>query len=377
MTTPIASTAQPQARASSTPPGLLDAQAVRREVGTILHAFVARKTAAARRQGLPVDAPQAVGEFLAAGGKRIRPLLCVLGWHAARDSDSGSPATAVRAGAALEMFHTFCMIHDDVMDHSDTRRGQPTVHRTLAARHRSDRTPAAADSLGTGAAILAGDLALIWSDELLTGRETGLSTAQRERLRPLIDVMRSEVMYGQYLDLLATGRPTADVEQALAVARYKTAKYTIERPLHIGAALAGADEQYLEQLSAFALPLGEAFQLRDDLLGVFGSPTDTGKPVLDDLREGKPTALIALALQRADVGQARLLRTLYGSPHLDEGGAAPLRAVIEATGADRAVETMIRDRYEQALSALQDAHLPRGVEDELKRLAKQAVWRTS
>lgn len=348
---------------------------VRRQVGALLNGFVEQKSAAARAQGLPCEASRALGQFLTAGGKQIRPLLCVLGWHAAKGG--GNDSAALRMGAALEMFHAFALIHDDVMDHSDTRRGQPTVHKSLAAHHSPDRTPAAAAEIGAGAAILTGDLALIWSDELLRGHDSGLDQSQRERVLPLIDVMRTEVMYGQYLDLTATGRPTADVERALAIIRYKTAKYTCERPLHIGAALAGADESLLARLSAFALPLGEAFQLRDDLLGTFGHPDTTGKPVLDDLREGKHTVLIALTLQNADATQTRLLRTLYGNPHLGEEHAATLRALIESTGAARAVEEMIQARYQQAQAALAAANLPSDVHTRLTELAEQAVWRTS
>ncbi len=271
------------------------------------------------------------------------------------------------------MFHAFALIHDDVMDHSDTRRGEPTVHRKLAGRHTNGRTVQAAQDLGVGAAILVGDLALCWSDELL--HTAGLMPAQLARVRPLVDAMRAEVMYGQYLDLTATGQPSTDIGHARAIIRYKTAKYTCERPLHIGAALAAADDALLTRLSAFALPLGEAFQLRDDLLGVFGNEAETGKPALDDLREGKHTVLIAQALQSADPTQARLLRSLYGNPHLDEDGAATVRALLEATKAPTVVERMIRDAYEQAMTALDDAPLRDEARSLLHVLAHQAVWR--
>ncbi|MFJ2766248.1 polyprenyl synthetase family protein [Streptomyces sp. NPDC087300] len=348
---------------------------VRDRVGSVLTAFVTAKTEAARRQGLPVAVPLAVGEFLAAGGKRIRPLMCVLGWHAAGGSRSASPA--VQAGAALEMFHAFCLIHDDVMDHSDTRRGRPTVHRALARHHSAGRTAQAARNLGAGAAILAGDLALLWSDELLNSGDAGLDAIQCERVRPLVNVMRSEVMYGQHLDLVSTGQPTTDVDSALLIARYKTAKYTIERPLQIGAALAGAEQRLLARLSEFALPLGEAFQLRDDLLGAFGNQGRTGKPALDDLRQGKHTALAAHALRTADADQVHRLRTRYGDPALDEAGAAALRTVFEDTGALRAVEHMIVTRYERALAALDAARLPQEADTQLRSLARRSAWRTA
>ncbi|SCE01006.1 geranylgeranyl diphosphate synthase, type I [Streptomyces sp. DvalAA-14] len=353
----------------------VDAAWVSRQVTDVLDAFLADKTAWARTAGLPADVPAALGEFLAAGGKRIRPLLCVLGWHAGQGR--GSAQQAVRVGAALEMFHAFALVHDDVMDRSDTRRGRPAMHRSIAARHGRGRTSAEAEKFGAGAAILAGDLALIWSDELVRGRETGLDTAQCERVLPLFDLMRSEVMYGQYLDLMATGRPTVVIEDALRIIRYKTAKYTMERPLHIGATLATADEGLLAALSAFALPLGDAFQLRDDLLGAFGRPETTGKSTLDDLREGKHTVLITHALRHADADQAELLRTLYGAPELGDEGADAVRAVLRDLEADRVVEDMIRSRYAQAVAALDEAPVPEAVRTQLRTLARQAVWRTS
>ncbi|MFE0063094.1 polyprenyl synthetase family protein [Streptomyces sp. NPDC059003] len=356
----------------------LDLPGIRTAVDAVLKSFLANKAATAADGGLPGEVTELLHDFIFAGGKRLRPLLCVLGWHTASNNTSGSsPAQAVQVGAALEMFHAFCLIHDDIMDHSTTRRGQPTLHHTLAARHRTGRTRALADDLGTSAAILTGDLALLWSDELLHDPHHGLKPDQREHVEPLIDLMRGEVMYGQYLDLIATGYPTPDTAPALAIIRYKTAKYTIERPLHIGAALAGADDPLMHQLSAFALPLGEAFQLRDDLLGAFGHPEHTGKPALDDLREGKHTVLIAHALQAADDTQTRLLHGLYGNPRLDEKNAETVRAVLRATGADQTVEHMITQRYEQALTALDHLPAPAGALHQLRALADKTVWRVS
>ncbi|MDO0917538.1 polyprenyl synthetase family protein [Streptomyces sp. DT2A-34] len=339
-----------------------------------MSSFAQAKTSEAHRLGLPGELPAALARFLAAGGKRIRPVLCVLGWHAA--GGTGSCDMAVRVGAALEVFHAFCLVHDDVMDHSDTRRGQPTVHRVMAERHRTGRSPQQGQDIGAGAAVLAGDLAFVWTDELLHTADPGPSGFW-PRVRALFDTMRSEVIYGQYLDLTATGRPSADMDRALAIVHYKTAKYTLERPLQIGAALAGADTHVLDQLSAFALPLGEAFQLRDDLLGVFGTPTETGKPRLDDLREGKHTALIAHTLTHATRARADQLRLLLGCPTLTEDQAEVARRIITHAGSREAIERMITDRYEQALAALDRAHLPAHVDTRLRELAQQAAWRTS
>jgi geranylgeranyl diphosphate synthase type I len=333
-----------------------------------------RKTITAQAAALPQEVTDTLSALLHSGGKRLRPLLCVLGWHAARGA--GSMAPAVQAGAALEMFHAFCLLHDDVMDRSDTRRGQLTAQRTLAARHAVGRISADAQHIGACAAILIGDLALTWSDELLRESYAGLEQQQLARLLSLVDAMRSEVMYGQYLDLIATGRPSTDLDHALLIIRYKTAKYTMERPLHIGAALAGGNDLLMKSLSAFALPLGEAFQLRDDLLGVFGTATETGKSCLDDLREGKHTCLIALALQHAAPEQADQLRLLLGCPTLTEGQAQIARRIITATGAPAMVERMITERFEHAKTALDEAPIPADIRSQLRDLAEQGVWRT-
>ncbi|MFD3519968.1 polyprenyl synthetase family protein [Streptomyces sp. NPDC058653] len=348
-----------------------DLDRARADIDRILDGFLTGKARAAARQRLPGEVTVLLADFLAAGGKRIRPLLCLTGWRAA--GGRGLPLPVTRAAASLEMFHAFCLIHDDVMDRSDTRRGHPTVHRALAARHAPGRTPAAASRLGAGAAVLIGDLALAWSDELL--HTAGLSHKQVTDVLPLLDAMRTEVMYGQYLDVTATGTPGVDVGRALAICRYKTAKYTIERPLHIGAALAGAEQSLLDSLSAFAIPLGEAFQLRDDLLGVFGDPARTGKPALDDLREGKATVLIALALRHATRTQADQLRHLLGHRGLTHDQAATARSIITATGAVQRVETMITERHGQALHHLHTIPLEPASARHLRDLADRAVRR--
>ncbi|MFJ5309786.1 polyprenyl synthetase family protein [Streptomyces sp. NPDC088350] len=349
----------------------LDAQpinlaALQSRIEEVLHGFLDAKTRAAQDLTMPADVPTVLQDFLTAGGKRLRPLLCVLGWHAA--GGQGDDTAVVRTAAALEMFHAFCLIHDDIMDSSVTRRGRPTVHRTLADQHGHDH-------LGTSAAILIGDMALAWSDELL--HTAGHPPHRLTALRQVIDVMRQEVIYGQYLDLMTPLGPITDHEAALQVIRFKTAKYTVERPLHCGAVLAGAEPEVHIALSRYALPLGEAFQLRDDLLGIYGHPDHTGKPVLDDLREGKRTVLIVLAAQRADTAQRKLLDTLLGSPDLDHDGAARIRTVLDATGARATVEDMIHARRVQALTALDAVPYPQPAAAALRHLAARAVERTS
>ncbi|MBT2453149.1 polyprenyl synthetase family protein [Streptomyces sp. ISL-43] len=349
----------------------LDLPATRRAVETCLDDFLGGKQLLAAEHGMPGEVVQTLRAFVRAGGKRMRPLLCVCGWLAG--GGRGDWAAVVRTAASLELFHTFALIHDDVMDHSTTRRGKPTVHRALAARHEAFRGREAAGGLGISAAVLVGDLALVWADELL--HTAGLAPGRLAAVLPVLDAMRSEVMYGQYLDLLATGNPSEDIGLPLKVIRYKTARYTIERPMHIGVTLAGAGPAVLEACTAFALPLGEAFQLRDDVLGVFGDPEQTGKPVLDDLRAGKHTVLIALALQRANAGQAAILRSLVGTPDLDESGAARVRDILSATGARTEVERMIRDRRMQAQQSLGSAPFPAGVVEVLRQMAETATAR--
>ncbi|KIZ16993.1 polyprenyl synthetase family protein [Streptomyces natalensis] len=347
------------------PLGLADIPA---RVNAVLYAFLQAKAETADRQHMPADVPQALRRFLDGGGKRLRPLLCVLGHQAAEGH--GDDTAVLRIAAGLEMFHAFALIHDDIMDNSATRRGRPTLHRALSLALKDDQ-------MGTSAAILTGDMALAWSDELL--HTAGLTEAgdRLETILPLIDTMRTEVMYGQYLDLTGLSRPLTDLEAAWRVIRYKTAKYTCERPLHVGAALAGADTVLLAALTRYALPLGDAFQLRDDLLGVFGNPQHTGKSVLDDLREGKRTVLLALAAQHATPTQQRLLDDLVGDPRLEPQGASRIRDVLEATGARASVEAMITSRYEEALAALDDARIPAHATTALRQIANWATERTS
>jgi geranylgeranyl diphosphate synthase type I len=354
-----------------TPHDLPDLPAARAAVDATLRDFLDHKARTAADGCPPAEAVRHLRGFLFAGGKRLRPLLCVCGWHAA--AGCAETAQVIGAAASLEMFHAFALIHDDVMDHSATRRGRPTLHRALAEHHHAHRSGADAHDLGVGLALLIGDLALAWSAELL--HRAGLSDRQLTGVLALVDVMRTELMCGQYLDLLGAAEPTGDLARPLTVIRYKTAKYTIERPLHIGATLAGADRRILERCTAYALPVGEAFQLRDDLLGVYGDPEATGKSCLDDLREGKHTVLIALALQRADTTQRTTLTTLLGDPALDEHGATRIRTILTATGARAEVEHMIRERRRQAQQALDQANFPAAATAALHRIAEQATAR--
>jgi geranylgeranyl diphosphate synthase type I len=308
---------------------------------------------------------------LIAGGKRLRPAFCYWGFRGAGGADGDG---IVVAAAALELFQACALIHDDVMDGSDTRRGLPAVHRRFAAMHRSEAWAGDPEAFGMGAAVLLGDLCLAWSDEMLA-----TSDLPADRLRAghsVYDEMRTELMGGQYLDLLEQARGGGSVERALRVARYKSAKYTIEKPLLLGAVLAGTGPDVLAGYSGYGLPLGEAFQLRDDVLGVFGDPSVTGKPAGDDLREGKRTALVAMALETADTAQAAAVRRLLGDPRLSAEGVEVLRGVLHDTGALSRVETLIERLLDEALSALDAAPVEDEARTVLRELAVAATART-
>jgi geranylgeranyl diphosphate synthase type I len=265
------------------------------------------------------------------------------------------------------------LIHDDVMDGSDTRRGQPAIHRRFAGVHQREGWLGSADGFGVSAAILLGDLCLIWADEMLN--TSGMAPDALLRGQPVYDEMRVEVMAGQYLDLVEQSSGDGTVDSALRVARFKAAKYTIERPLHLGAALAGAGQEVRDGYSGYGLPLGEAFQLRDDVLGVFGDPSETGKPAGDDLREGKRTALIAMTLDAARPAQAAVVRRHLGDPELSEQGVAELRGIICETGALARVETLISRLMDDALTALHAAPVDDEAREVLEQLAVAATDR--
>ena len=319
---------------------------------------------------------------LSAGGKRLRALLLLWGWRAA--GGAAQDPRPVQAGAAIELFQSAALIHDDIIDHSDTRRGRPSVHQRFAAAHRERGWALEAGDYGLMGGILAGDLCLSFSEALFAPLCAGADPAAAAgpgRARAIFDLMRTEVMAGQYLDGLSEHlgleEPEAALERALRVIRYKAAKYTCEHPLLIGASLAGADEALLTGLSEVGLPLGEAFQLRDDVLGVFGEPAVTGKPAGDDLREGKRTVLVALAHAGADAQQSRALEDGLGDPRLTEDGVRRLREILRATGALERTEELIREREQKARRALDRLEVSPQVRDGLEQLTRRALHRSS
>ncbi|MCU1537259.1 MAG: Polyprenyl synthetase [Humibacillus sp.] len=279
---------------------------------------------------------------LLTGGKGLRAGFLYWGYRAAGGADSDA---AVRLAASMEFFQGAALLHDDVMDRSDTRRGMPSAHRAVAALHRERGWAGDAERFGEGTAILAGDLCLTWCDELYA--TCGLPAAALAQGRPAFDAMRTQLMGGQFLDLLESVRGwdgldlDERVESARKVIRFKSAKYTIEHPLTIGLLVGGVSRDELEPLSDYGLALGEAFQLRDDLLGVFGDPEATGKPAGDDLREGKRTVLIALGLDGATDAERELLESLLGRDDLDDAGVEAIRDILLRVGAVDRVESLI------------------------------------
>ena len=351
-----------------------DAAAFRVRVQAAIDAFLDEQEQ--RLAPLGPDAARLVehARVSTAGGKRLRAAFCYWGFRAvAAPADEAEEQALVRACAALELLQASALVHDDLMDASDTRRGRPSSHRALEAQHREAGWPGAAEPYGAAGAILLGDLLLTWSDEML--RRSGFDAERTAAAMTLFDACRTEVIAGQFLDVSVQARGTADVEAAMTVLRYKSAKYSVERPLHIGAALAGGGEEVIRALTGFGLPLGEAFQLRDDQLGVFGDPETTGKPAGDDLVEGKRTVLVALALDAAAREDAALLDAALGTP-LAASKVERLRGIIRDSGAEQQVEAVIAELTDLALAALGRAPVDEYAAGVLTALAQAATQRS-
>ncbi|MEX1177345.1 MAG: polyprenyl synthetase family protein [Nitriliruptor sp.] len=307
-----------------------------------------------------------------AGGKRVRPTLLLLGYAAgggARRTDVLGPALA------LELLHTCALLHDDVIDRAATRRGRPTVHHAVAEDHRQAGWGGDPLLYGEAVAILLGDLAFVQADELFLGADVPTEPLLAGLRR--FTVLREEVMAGQYLDLHAATARLTDRELALTVATLKSGRYSVARPLEIGALLAGAPDRLVAGLGAFGDPLGRAFQLRDDLLGVFGEEAVTGKSAASDLAEGKRTLLIAEAAARLEPPDRARLEAGLGDPNLGAEEARALRELLTTCGARAATEAEIARSTDEALEALRRLQLPAGVADELEAVARQLGDRAS
>ena len=360
---------------------------LRSAIGTTIGDFLLDQRQTTTALGADLDLLHDLAADLARGGKRLRPALCVWGWVAGGGDVDGAthefePLPLLRAAASLELLHVSALVHDDVMDGSDLRRGAPAAHRWLEQWHLEQGRVGDPEAFGRAGAILLGDLLLMWSAELL--QQSGFGADRLLPALPIAEAMRTEVTGGQFLDVLAQTAPTSagpDVDAALRraerVTEFKSARYTVVRPVQLGAKLAGASDDLLAGLEAFALPLGRAFQYRDDLLGVFGDSTVTGKPAGDDLREGKQTVLIAHARGRLSTAGRIALDASLGRPDLDADGVHRLQDMIMESGAVDEVEAMIDRDYNQALAALEQTTITADGRTALTSLARIAVERSS
>jgi geranylgeranyl diphosphate synthase type I len=301
------------------------------------------------------------------GGKRLRPQFSHWGWVAA-GGDSDAPES-VHIGAAIELLHAAALFHDDVIDDADTRRSRQSTHKSFSENHSTNGWVGESRRFGEGSAILIGDITYVVSDSLTDS----LSSAARLIWHDL----RLEMNVGQYLDVLGSARQTRDVAEADLICRMKSAKYTIERPLHLGAVAAdpGRGSALMPMLSAYGLPLGDAFQMRDDILGAFGDTAVTGKPVGGDFREGKPTPLLARACAVATTQQAAVL-SMVGAPELSDDDISMIQQVVIETGALQAMEDVISKNHSEAITALKKSEMQGESFDALVHLADVVTQRS-
>jgi geranylgeranyl diphosphate synthase, type I len=364
-------------------------QAFRDAVSAEITTFLTEQSSVLDSMGPELVPVHLMASQMLCGGKRMRPAFCVWGYVAAAGMPTDFELKPLLAAAgSLDVLHVSALVHDDLMDSSDLRRGRPAAHRQFEALHANAGWLGDSAAFGKAGAILLGDLLVMWSAQMLHG--AGVDQSALERTLPIVEAMRTEVTCGQYLDMVAQAhplrqrapaigslRPTIELalDDASRVVEYKAARYTVQRPCQIGAALGGGNDELYFALGAYGSPLGRAFQFRDDLLGVFGDPQLTGKPAGDDLREGKRTVLVAHAYAHAsDAGQKLLLQRL-GDPGLDETGIGELQQVITESGAREAVESMINDNHERALKALHDTEMTDDGRAGLTALAEAAVRR--
>ncbi|MBC7303457.1 MAG: polyprenyl synthetase family protein [Nocardia sp.] len=307
----------------------------------------------------------------ASGGKYVRSVFCYLGWLC---GGAGESEAALRAAASVELLHAFALVQDDVMDESQVRRGRQAAHVRLAAWHCDQGLSGSSARFGESAAILVADLYLVWAERML--RESGVAAAALDRAWPRYDSMRSELAVGQLADLCNDANRVPTLGAVMDIARRKSGNYTVRRPLELGAAMADCDEMMMHLLGEYGEIIGEAFQLRDDLLGIFGDPSTTGKPTGDDVRERKATTVIALADQLAGPSDRARLRGLWREEFVDDQGVALAQAVITDSGARQRAEQMIGERVERTRRLLDVADLEPSVADALHRMALLCTRRT-
>jgi geranylgeranyl diphosphate synthase, type I len=352
MTSRTGSPSQVTEAAQPVPASPLDAEDVRARVDRALGALLDQELSALGFLG-PDAGPvtDILTRFAMEGGKRLRPAFVYWGYRGAGGPADGPQAdAAIKAACSVELLHVCALVHDDIMDGSEVRRGRPAMHVSFAGLHRRRGWRGDPAGFGEGAALLMGDLAFTWADVALA--EAGLTDERLAAALRVFNRLRSELMGGQYLDLVEARRGAPDEDAVRRVLSYKSGRYTIERPLHLGHALAAGAPALAADYSAYGLPLGEAFQLRDDILGVFGEPEVTGKPAGDDLREGKETYLVLLARQRADRAGRQLLEAALGNAKLSEDEVAEVRRLLQACGALEATEARIGELLAEAKAAL-------------------------
>jgi geranylgeranyl diphosphate synthase type I len=350
--------------AAPPPPSLADIAA---RVDQRLHALLDHELARWSAFDPDLAEPFAeIGRLVLSGGKRLRPAFAHWGFVAA-GGDPDDPMV-VNAGAAFELMHAFALFHDDVMDDAASRRGAPTTHTVFAEQHAAGDWAGESRRFGEGVAILVGDLAFVYADQLLVGVSPAAWAIWNE--------LRIELNVGQVLDIVGGVRNDRRQDKAERICRYKSGKYTIERPLHLGAVMAAPDaaDRLLPVLSAYGLPLGDAFQMRDDVMGAFGDASLTGKPVGGDLREGKPTPLLARAVAAATPAQRAVL-DLVGRPDLTDQQVHDIQSVIVATGALDDLEATIERLTAEAIDAIESACIEPTARRELIELARYVSWR--
>ena len=342
---------------------------LRRKVLTHLTEFVTgRCTAELDESGVEV-AGDVLMKFVA-GGKCLRSTFMYLGWLAgAQDSDE-----ALFASAGLELLHAFALLQDDVMDAASSRRGRPAAHIQFSQWHRNRQLSGPAERFGESAAILLGDLCLIWAEQML--RESGIDHRRLQQAWPRYDAMRTELALGQFADLASDIRDLPSMDTVLEIARRKSGNYTVRRPLEIGAAMSGCSDRTVSGLGRYGEAVGEAFQLRDDLLGVFGAETVTGKPSGQDLIERKATSVVIAAHDLADPPTRRQLTELMNTGDLDHNAIERWRTLIVTTGAVQRIEDMISSRVSSALNELDDLRIGEPVRAGLANMAAVCTERT-
>ncbi len=305
------------------------------------------------------------------GGKYVRSTFMYLGWLCGADEDE----SAIRASASLELLHAFALLQDDVMDESALRRGRPAAHVALSRWHRARGLTDSSDRFGESAATVLGDLCLVWAEKML--RESGVAADALARIWPRYDEMRIELAVGQLADLVNDSQSFPTFDEVLDVARRKSGNYTVRRPLEIGAAMAGCRPRVVAAIGEYGAVIGEAFQLRDDLLGLSGSPTVTGKSVGTDLAAQKATSVVVAAYQLADAGLRRELSDLMSTPTLSPDDAERWRTLIIASGAAQWIEELIGERLTRAVGCLEVAGIPPAARTALEDMAVYCTERSA